>query len=162
MRGFTALIIASLCLLFAFATTAANANQRHHHRHHLTHKYGRHLAMRHYYRHHHFHHTHLVSHSAALPGPCRVAASMGGPCGCWAAYTLLGRLDHVWRGINLWLADDWMKFPRAPPEEALAAVWPHHHVAPIVPGTYKDGTIVVRDSWKTHRVRTAGLVFVRP
>jgi hypothetical protein len=99
---------------------------------------------------------------AVLPQPCRVAASMGGPCGCWAAYVLLGRLDHVWHGINLWLANDWLRFPRAEPSLAAAVVWPGRHVAPIVPGSYRNGTVVVRDSWATHRVRTAGLVFVQP
>jgi hypothetical protein len=86
---------------------------------------------------------------------------MGGPCGCCAAATLLGVLDHVWHGVNLWLANDWLKFPRVPPEQATAVVWPGRHVAAVVPGTYRNGTIVVRDSWAVHRVHTAGLVFVQ-
>jgi hypothetical protein len=118
---------------------------------------------RHYRHHHHPRHVlrHFVRHGT-LPSDCHVAARMGGPCGCWAAHILLGTTKHVVRGVNLWLANDWLRVPRTRPEEALAAVWPHRHVAPVVPGTYKDDTIVVRDHWRTHRVRTAGLVFVRP
>lgn len=86
---------------------------------------------------------------------------MGGPCGCWAAYTLLGKLDHVWRGINLWLADDWLKFPRTAPAPGTAAVWPHRHVAPVVAVNH-DGTVTVKDSWAVHKVRMAGLIFVSP
>lgn len=111
---------------------------------------------------HHYRHVNVGAYrSASLPGPCRVAASMGGPCGCWAAYTLLGRLDHVWHGMNLWLADDWLKFPRTAPAPGTAAVWPHRHVAPVLAVNH-DGTVTVRDSWATHRVRIAGLVFVQP
>lgn len=128
-------------------------------------KYSQYLWKRHM---HHVHHRHLSHHvrvytalRASLPAPCRVAASMGGPCGCWAAYVLLGRLEHVWRGINLWLADDWLRFPRVSPAPGTAAVWPHRHVAPVV-AVNGDGTVTVRDSWATHRVRTAGLIFVQP
>ena len=86
---------------------------------------------------------------------------MGGPCGCWASYVLLGRLDHVWRGINMWLANDWLRFPHVAAAPGTAAVWPHRHVAPVVAVNH-DGTVTVHDSWATHRVRMAGLVFVQP
>jgi hypothetical protein len=79
-----------------------------------------------------------------LPAPCRQAARMGGPCGCWAAYTLFGRLEHVVNGINLWLASDWLRFPRASSvSDANAAVYlgrggRAYHVAPIVAGVAHD------------------------
>jgi hypothetical protein len=166
MRKFALAATAAVSLIAA-ATSAAEAR---HHRaswritahHHYS--YGHYLAARHW---RYAHRTHLRRHYSAhvtgLPGPCRVAASMGGPCGCWADHVLgvSGGLAHVWRGINLWLADDWRRFPHVSPEQANAAVWPGRHVAPIVPGTYHDGTVVVRDSWMTHRIRVAGLVLVR-
>jgi hypothetical protein len=167
MRKF-ALAAATAVSLIAAATSAAEA--RHHHyyaRHYANHQhYGRYLATRHW---RYAHRTHLRRHysahvgRSALPGPCRVAASMGGPCGCWADHVLgvSGSLSHVWKGINLWLANDWRRFPHVAPEQANAAVWPGRHFAPIIPGTYHDGTVVVRDSWMTHRIRVAGLVLVR-
>jgi hypothetical protein len=165
-------IIATLAVGCTIALAATPAAARGHHRHHVTHKFAHYLSGRHFqhahawrqWRYHarqHYRNSYRVARSM-LPGPCRVAASMGGPCGCWAAYVLLGRLDHVWHGINLWLANDWLRFPRAEPAAAAAAVWPGRHVAPIVPGSYRNGTVIVRDSWATHRVRTAGLVFVQP
>jgi hypothetical protein len=91
---------------------------------------------------------------------------MGGPCGCWAEYVLLGRLDHVWRGINMWLANDWLRFPRAAPAPGTAAVWPHRHVAPVV-AVHNDRTgravaITTRESWGMRRVNLSGLIIVQP
>jgi hypothetical protein len=123
--------------------------------------------MRHHYRHIVHHWSHHVRHVVAvdrssLPGPCRVAASEGGPCGCWAAYTLLGVLDHVWHHVNVWLANDWLKFPHVAAAPGTAAVWPGRHVAPVI-AVHNDGTVTVKDSWNFHhRVRMAGLVFVQP
>jgi hypothetical protein len=123
---------------------------------HKHHRWSHHLRPRHLYRSVHLH----------LPGPCRVAASMGGPCGCWAAHVLLDRLDHVWRGVNLWLADDWLKFPRTAPAPGTAVVWPHRHVAPVIAvhndRTGKPVAVTVRVSWAVHRVSLAGLVVVQP
>lgn len=171
MRGLFVAVVAMAALSFcAPAEAAYHWGVRHHV---YTHHYGRYLAHRH--RHHlnrrlaHRlkriarpvgHHAAIVR-GGSLPAPCRVAASMGGPCGCWAAHVLLDRLDHVWRGVNLWLADDWLKFPRAKPAPGTAAVWVHRHVAPVVAVNH-DGTVTVRDSWAVHRVRMAGLVFVQP
>jgi len=163
-----------LCLLLG--TGAAEASNRHQGVHQHGHYFGRYLAARHWrhlnrrYAHrvkrlavHHARPTNrpLAARPSQLPGPCRTAAAMGGPCGCWAAYTLLGRLDHVWRGINLWLANDWLRFPHVEPAAGTAAVWPGRHVAPVV-AVNRDGTVTIRDSWATHRVRMAGLVFVQP
>jgi hypothetical protein len=133
---------------------ASPAEARHHYYSvHNNHSHRAHVRYRH----------HVVArHGGGKPSCFWTAASMGGPCGCWAAYVLLGKVEHVWHGINLWLADDWLKFPHVSMAEATAVVWPHRHVAPTVPGTYQNGTIVVRDSWATHRVRTAGLIGVRP
>jgi hypothetical protein len=85
---------------------------------------------------------------------------MGGPCGCWAAHHLLGIDAHVWRGINLWLANDWLRFPHVEPAPGTAAVWPHRHVAPVV--AVANGRVQVHDSWATHWVSTRKLTFVQP
>jgi hypothetical protein len=91
-----------------------------------------------------------------LSGECRIANSRGGPCGCYASEVVFG---HSVR--NLWRADAWLKFPRTMPHAGAVAVWPGRHVARVVANN-GDGTITVADSWATHRVRVAGLVFVDP
>jgi hypothetical protein len=91
-----------------------------------------------------------------LSRECRIASSLGGPCGCWASEYFFG---HSVR--DLWLARAWLKFPHTAPQAGVVAVWPGRHVAPVVANN-GDGTITVADSWATHRVRMAGLVFVDP
>jgi hypothetical protein len=91
-----------------------------------------------------------------LSRECRIASSLGGPCGCWASEYFFG---HSVR--DLWLAKAWLKFPHTAPQAGVVAVWPGRHVAPVVANN-GDGTITVADSWATHRVRVAGLVFVDP
>src|SRR6202041_630377 len=86
--------------------------------------------------------------SLGLPGPCRQAARMGGPCGCWAEYTLFGRLEHVVGGWNAWLASSWLPSGGHSQRvgsvaEANAAVYLSrsgraYHVAPIVAGVAHD------------------------
>jgi hypothetical protein len=86
--------------------------------------------------------------SGGLPGPCRQAARMGGPCGCWAEYTLFGRLEHVVGGWNAWLASSWLPSGGhshlvGSVAEANAAVYLSrsgraYHVAPIVAGVAHD------------------------
>ena len=99
---------------------------------------------------------------AGLSGACRSAAAQGGPCGCFAQEQLLGTSARLWRGHNLWLAQTWAEvFPRAAPGPGTAAVWPHRHVAAVVSGPH-NGMVTVHDSWGTHDVRIAGLIFVRP
>ena len=167
MRHALALILA---VAFGAAITPSAEAKGYDYRHHRHwHHYGRYLAHRHYAHLRKYRHVRRVHHNVASrsgrPGCFYTAASMGGPCGCWAEWSLLGRIEHVLHDAlgtwNPWLADDWARhFPRVAPEAATAVVWRHRHVAPIVPGTYRAGTVVVRDSWATHRVRTAGLVFV--
>lgn len=99
---------------------------------------------------------------AGLSSACRSAAAQGGPCGCFAQEQLLGTSARTVNGHNLWLADTWAQvFPRAEPGPGTAAVWPHRHVAAVV-GSPHNGMIAVHDSWGTHEVRMAGLIFVRP
>jgi hypothetical protein len=99
--------------------------------------------------------------ASALPSDCRLAARQGGPCGCWAEQHVFGTTAHVFRGMNLWLARAWLAFPHVLAEVGSVAVFGHHHVAPVV-SVNGDGTVTVQDSWATHPVRMAGLVFVRP
>jgi hypothetical protein len=91
-----------------------------------------------------------------LSRECRIARSLGGPCGCYASEVVFG---HSVR--NLWLADAWLKFPRTSPHAGAVAVWPGRHVARVLAANH-NGTVTVDDSWATHRVRMAGLVFVDP
>jgi hypothetical protein len=93
---------------------------------------------------------------SVLSAACRIARSLGGPCGCFASEQVFG---HSVR--ELWLADAWLKFPRTLPHSGAVAVWPHRHVAPVI-AVNGDGTVTVRDSWAVRRVRVAGLVFVDP
>jgi hypothetical protein len=81
---------------------------------------------------------------AVLSAPCRLAAALGGPCGCFASEFFFGRSVR-----SLWRADAWLSFPHVMPVVAVAA----------------DGAITVHDSWATHRVpaRLARrLVYVDP
>ncbi len=169
------LVALAICAGPLLASGSADARQHYRHRHVTTHHFGHYLVGRHLRRHYRHYaarhyayrrHRRVFSSRGTLPAPCRVAASMGGPCGCWAAYTLLGRLDHVWHGVNLWLADDWLRFPRAAPAPGTAVVWPHRHVAPVVQvhndRTGKAVAVTTRESWGLRRVSLAGLVVVQP
>lgn len=159
------LVLGAIASILLLGCAPAEAAYRHHYKRHVTtHRFAHYLTHRHYRVHHRYagrHYARANHDSGAKPSCFYTAASMGGPCGCWAGATILGVTAHVWHGINLWLANDWLRFPHVSPDQATAAVWPHRHVAPVVPGTYRNGTIMVRDSWATHRVRTAGLVFVQ-
>lgn len=117
----------------------------------------------------------LSSPSYALPRPCYSALNHGSygrltPCGCWAQGYVFGRYDRLMviagRRVNLWLADTWrLVFPRTTPHRGAVAVWPGRHVAPVVGDPkFIRGVeyVTVADSWRTHDVRTVGLVFVQP
>lgn len=89
-----------------------------------------------------------------LSHECRIAASLGGPCGCWASEYFFG---HSVR--SLWQARAWLlRFARVKAEPGIVAVWPHH-VAPVVAVNGKQ--IKVADSWATHWRKSPG-VFVDP
>lgn len=113
----------------------------------------------------------VSSPSYALPKPCYSALSHGSygrlvPCGCFAQGYVFGSYERWFilhgRKVNLWLADTWrLVFPRTTPHRGAVAVWPGRHVAPVA-GLSKPGYVTVVDSWGTHDVRTAGLVFVQP
>ena len=161
MKKLLAFIV--LVIAFVFATSSADARSR------LSHRYSHHLTWRHFHHHHYTHLRHHRRHYArrgSMPGPCYTAAAMGGPCGCWAEFVLLGRLDHVWHGINWWLANDWLRLPRTAPAAGTAAVWPGRHVAPVI-AVHNDKTgraiaITTRESWGMRRVSLSGLVIVQP
>ena len=98
---------------------------------------------------------------AGLSPSCRQAASQGGPCGCVAAEKLLGTSAHVVNGVNVWLANGWLAFPRMSPAPGTAAVWPGRHVEAVV-AVNGDGTVTTDGPYGMRRVRTAGLIFVDP
>lgn len=61
----------------------------------------------------------------ALPAPVRLEHPAGCPrrafCGCGAAVRIYG-----WPVRELWLAANWLKFPRAEPAAGMVAVKRHH------------------------------------
>jgi hypothetical protein len=168
-------VLMALAILLG-SGVAAEARQRHRGHHHgYAHHYGRYLVVRHW-RHLARRHSRHLKHFAHkknrvtgsgvrvdLPWVCRHrAAPMGGPCGCWTGHSLLGTTAHVWHGINLWLAADWLRFPRSSPGPGTAAVWRNHsHVAPVARDNH-DGTVSVSDYWGVHRVRLAEIIIVNP
>ena len=146
----TALIYSAL----AIAATPAHAHARHHH-------HVRHYAHRH-------HHTHLpgwrthrvydrgeiVAHPAGCP---RVAF-----CGCGSALEIFGRPIR-----ELWLAANWLRFPRTSPHPGAAVVFGRHHVA-VIRQVYGDGTVLLYDPnsgrllTRVHRMSIARGVVVEP
>lgn len=152
MRAFLAAL--TFCLL---VNTASAHGRYHHHVHPMVRGLGSGLV-------HmldtkgHRHGNHLRHYAGHLDGNCGHAARLGGPCGCWASEHFFGRSIEA-----LWTAASWLvKFPHTFAHAGTAAVWPNrHHVAPVI-AVNGDGTVTVRDSWATHRVRMAGLTFVQP
>jgi hypothetical protein len=159
----------------ALAGLSTTAEARHHYRHHhvATHHFGKYLTSRHF----HYQHRRYASvrvHNertgvGVKPNCFWAAASMGGPCGCWAEAMLMGFTDHVRNGINWWLAADWLgpKFQRVNPAPGTVAVFVSrggraYHVAPVKAVSADGKTAILHDSWKIHPVRTAGLIFVQP
>jgi hypothetical protein len=107
--------------------------------------------------------TQIGYSGGGLSAACREAARQGGPCGCWAETYFYGRTDHVLDGWNPWRADEWAHHLRHVAAAAgTAAVWPGRHVAPVVAVDYGRRRVTVADSWGTHEVGMAGLVFVQP
>lgn len=99
----------------------------------------------------------VARYAGNLPEPCRRAAALGGPCGCWASIHFFGEsVRRLWP-VSQWIAE----FTRTTPRAGVAAIWPGRHVAPVL-AVNDDGTVTVADSWATHRVRMAGLIFVDP
>jgi len=102
----------------------------------------------------------LRTADSGLSAPCRQAAREGGPCGCWAAEHLLGTSEHVWHGVNVWMASDWLRFRHVNPGPGTAAVM-HHHVVPVLADN--GATVTVNDSWGVHEVsKRAVIAFVQP
>lgn len=118
---------------------------------------------------HHVHHYRHVSHvwhhhyafRVGLPGPCYVAARMGGPCGCTAESKIFGTTEHVLNGVNLWLAREWHRFPLGAPEAGNAAIWGNYHVEAIVANN-GDGTITTDGPYGQRRVRISSVSIVNP
>jgi hypothetical protein len=158
-----ALLLIGTILSAITLSSQADASYRHLRRHHYQHQFGHYLTARHLHYAHHYRHTHSAARGD-LPCCFWEAKRKGGPCGCWAAKMLLGIEAHVWRGVNLWLAADWPKFPHVAPAPGTAAVFYSHghayHVAPVI--AVHGGTVTLHDSWKIHNVSVAGLVFVQP
>ena len=144
--------LVSLCLaFFSFPAQAqityqpAQSQVRH-----TSHHYGRYLASR------HRHYVHRrYAHRFHDLGICGVAARMGGPCGCYASIRVFGRSVR-----NLWLANNWLRFPRTSAHAGAVAVWPGRHVAMIT--AVSGDRIQVADSWATHWVSARGKVIVEP
>jgi hypothetical protein len=91
-----------------------------------------------------------------LSAACRIAASLGGPCGCFASEYFFGRSVR-----ELWRADAWLSFPHVAAAAGTAMVIPGRHVAPVLKNN-GDGTVTIHDSWADHLASIAGKVFVDP
>lgn len=139
-------ILVLVLLSLGFLSSPASAYRYHHHHHH------------HYHRtvfHRHYTHHYVGNRGYSLSSSCRVAARMGGPCGCYASTLVFG---HNVR--ELWLARNWYKFPHTRPHPGAVAVRSHHVV--VIAAINGDGTFTGRDSWGlTHR-SLRGWTFVDP
>jgi hypothetical protein len=121
---------------------------------------------RHFTQHRHYHHTsrarHHYAYRVTLPGPCYVAARMGGPCGCTAESKIFGTTEHVLNGMNLWLAREWHRFPRSlSPQPGDAAIWGNYHVEAIIANN-GDGTVTTDGPYGQRRVRISSVSIVNP
>ena len=147
--------ILAVLMLCAFVSGASAHPRRHWpHRPHVAYRHhGRHYLARGELRSAQSVRRHRASRSVGYP--CNVAASLGGPCGCFASELIFG---HSVR--ELWPARAWYGFPRTTPHAGAAAVHPHHVV--IVESVNSDGTFIGHDSWGLSRRRVAGWTFVEP
>jgi hypothetical protein len=94
----------------------------------------------------------------APPGNCAIATAQGGPCGCVVA-NMLG-LPRDYKGLNLWLADDWQQAgPRTAPHVGAVAIWPRRHVE-LVSAVDADGSISTRGSVGFSHINPTHLVFI--
>jgi hypothetical protein len=95
----------------------------------------------------------IVAHPSGCP---RVAF-----CGCGAAVRLFGAPIR-----SLWLAANWLRFPRAQPGPDMAAVRPHHVM--VIPAYHGNGTATVYDAnsgghrTRIHERSLAGYRVVNP
>jgi hypothetical protein len=67
-------------------------------------------------------------------------------CGCGAAVEVFG---HAVR--SLWLAANWLRFPRTAPHPGAAVVFGAHHVA-VIREYYGDGTALLYDANSGHHL----------
>jgi hypothetical protein len=67
-------------------------------------------------------------------------------CGCGAAVEVFG---HAVR--SLWLAANWLRFPRTNPHPGAAVVFGAHHVA-VIRQYYGDGTALLYDANSGHHL----------
>jgi hypothetical protein len=102
--------------------------------------------------------TQRVGYHLGLSASCASAARQGGPCGCVVAERL--GLARNFRGHNLWLANDWLRFPRTVPHVGAVAVWPGRHVEIVT--AVNGGTVSTSGSVGFHSVPVSRLVFVDP
>jgi hypothetical protein len=83
-------------------------------------------------------------------------------CGCGASLRIFGKPVR-----ELFLAANWLKFPRASPAPGMAAVYGHHHVA-VIESVNLDGTAILYDAnsghhlTRIHRASLAGAIVVNP
>jgi hypothetical protein len=148
------LLIGTVVSAIMMLSFPADASHRH-----FRHYYHQHLAYHHHWSHPvQWHHRHYAKAwgSGSLSGLCRTARSLGGPCGCFASELIFG---HSVR--SLWQVSSWFQFPRTTPHPGAVAIFPGLHVAVVA--AVDNGTVILRDSWRTHPLRsTAGIVFVNP
>lgn len=91
-----------------------------------------------------------------------LATRQGGPCGLTVERLVFGRSDHVLNGWNPWLAAEWLRFPKAPPERGMVAVWRNRRHVEVVARNNGDGTIATRGSVGFPRVSLRVVFIVNP
>jgi hypothetical protein len=100
-------------------------------------------------------------HGGSIPGPCYVAARMGGPCGCTAESIIFGTTAHVLNGLNLWLARTWHVFETASPAPGMAAIWGNRHVEAIVSNVH-GGYFTTSGPYGRREVRVGSVRVINP
>lgn len=83
-------------------------------------------------------------------------------CGCGASIEVFGRSIR-----DLWLVDNWFRFPRAAPADGMVVLWPHRHIA-VIRHYYGNGRALLYDAnsggglTRVHVVDISNLVVVNP
>lgn len=133
---------------------------RSHHHHHVRHmRHARHHAA------HHRHHARryrgrVYETGTILPHPSGCPSRAF--CGCGVALKVFGTPVRA-----LWLAANWLRFPRAMAAPGMVAVFGRHHVA-YIESVNGDGTALLYDPnsgrhlTREHRRSIRGAVIVNP
>jgi hypothetical protein len=137
-------MVGILMWIMFFSHPARSATLARHAQHHV-----QHYVQHHAQRLHRFVGRHMQRYAGYEVGTV-VAHPPGCPrtefCGCGAAVEVFG---HAVR--SLWLAANWLRFPRTEPHPGAAVVFGAHHVA-VIRQYYGDGTALLYDANSGHHL----------